>query len=349
MNEPTDTTPSDEPPAQAAAGEPPTGGMPLDVGLRALSEEFPRGATSRALAAISDRLARGESLERILADDREPAPLLLRELLRCGLTAGKLGEVLTAWLNDARRAGEVRRKIAGGLVYPAVLLGFLVALMTVLLTWIVPELGRIFGGFNTELPSVTSFVLSVSSGLRHYGLWILLGLVVAVLAVVFWPRATGNVHVFRKMLRAVPVIGTAGRFAALATFCRLLAELVRHRVPLPVAVRAAGNGTRDAVLELRCGNLAERIEQGQPLDQAATTIPEFPPQLVYVFRSAGHPESFVEVLRGTAEMYDAQARVRAALVPLVAEPIVIVGIAVMFILLVVAMFLPLVKLMTSLT
>jgi len=349
MDEPTDTTPNGEQPTQTAASEPPAGGMPLDVGLRALSEEFPPGATSRALVTISDRLARGESLQRILEDDREPAPLLLRELLRCGLTAGKLGEVLTAWLNDARRAGEVRRKIASGLAYPTVLLAFLLALMTVLLTWIVPELGRIFGGFNAELPSVTTLVLSLSAFLRAYGLWLLLGLAAAVLAVVFWPRDAGNVHVFRKVLRALPVLGPAGRFAALATFCRLLAELVRHRVPLPVAVRAAGNGTRDAVLEQRCGRLAEQIERGQPMDQAATTIPEFPPQLVYVFRSAGHPDSFAEVLRGTAEMYDAQARVRAALVPLIAEPIVIVGIAVMFILLVVAMFLPLVKLMTSLT
>jgi type II secretory pathway component PulF len=350
MNEPDDITRDSESPVpEAATRKESAAGLPLEAGLRALSEEMPRGPMSRALARIGDRLARGEPLQRVLEDTREPAPLLLRELLRCGLATGKVAEVLAAWLNDTRRAGEVRRRIVGGLAYPAVLFGFMVAILTALMLWVIPELGRLTQGFNTELPSMTVFVLKLSAGLRMYGLWILLGLAVAVLAVVFWPRFTGNPSAYRQLLHAVPVIGTAFRFAAVSTFCRLLAELVQHRVPLPAAIRAAGDGARDAVLELRCRMLADRLEQGMPLNEAATAVPQFPAQLAYAFRVADSPASFVEVLRGTAEMYEGQARVRAGLVPLIAEPVVIAGIAVTFILLVVAMFLPLIKLITSLT
>jgi type II secretory pathway component PulF len=288
-------------------------------------------------------------LQRVLEDNREPAPLLLRELLRCGLATGKVAEVLAAWLNDARRAGEVRRRILGGLAYPAVLIGFMVAILTALMLWVVPELGRLMRGFNAEIPDITAFVLNTSAGLRAYGLWILLVLAAVVLIVVLWPRFTGNHAAFRQMLHAVPVIGTAFRYAAVSTFCRLLAELVQHRVPLPAAVRAAGGGARDAVLEARCRVLADRLEQGMPLNEAAAAVPQLPALLAYAFRAADSPASFVEVLRGTAEMYDGQARVRAGLVPLIAEPVVIAGIAVTFVLLVVSMFWPLMKMITSLT
>jgi general secretion pathway protein F len=356
MDEPTDVTQNGETPrsdAPGSRGSAPGGtsvaGLPLETGLLALSEEMPRGPMSHALAAVSNRLSRGESLQRILEDNREPTPLMLRELLRCGLATGTLGEALVVWLDDTRRAGDVRRRILGGLAYPAVLIGFVVGLFTTLMVWVVPELGRLLAGFNTELPWLTVLLLELSAGLRRYGLWLLLGLTALTLALVFWPRVSGNREFHRRLLRAIPVIGTAIRFATLSTFCRLLAELVRHRVPLPVAVRAAGNGTRDAVLEVRCGTLAERMAGGRTMEQAAKTLPEFPAQLVYVFRSADSPESFVEILRGTAEMCDAQARVRAGLVPLVAEPMVIVSIAFTFILLVVAMFWPLYQLIGALT
>lgn len=350
MDEPDDTTPNSETPEPGAGPRRDSAaGLPLDAGLRALSEEMPRGRMSRALLAISDRMSRGEPLQKVLEDQRVPAPLLLRELLQAGLSAGNVAEVLVAWLNDVRRTGELRRRILGGLAYPAVLVGFLLLIVTAVLLWVIPELGRVLRGFNTELPSITILALNVSFGLRAYGLWILLALAVAVLAVVYWPQVTGKPPGRRRWLHAVPVIGTAFRLASLATFCRLLAELVQRRVPLPAALRAAADGARDAHLEARCRVLAERLERGETAHQVAATAPALPPQLAYAFRVAESPASFVEVLRGTAEMYEGQARVRAGLVPLVAEPVVISGIAITMVLLVIAMFLPLLKLITSLT
>jgi type II secretory pathway component PulF len=137
MDEPTDITPNGDPPQPRET----VVGLPLETGLRALSEEMPRGPMSRALTAVSNRLSRGETLQRILEDNREPTPLMLRELLRSGLAAGTLGVALAAWLNDTRRAGEVRRRILGGLAYPAVLAAFALGLFTVLMVWVVPELG----------------------------------------------------------------------------------------------------------------------------------------------------------------------------------------------------------------
>lgn len=167
---------------------------------------------------------------------------------------------------------------------------------------------------------------------------------------VFWPAMFGSGYLFRRrVLCAVPVIGSAHRFASLSTFCCLLAELIQHRVPLPAAVRAAGNGARDVVLETCCEELAGKIEQGRKLDQAALTIREFPSQLVYLFRSADHPEAFAESLRATAEMYEVQARLRAGMVPLIAEPVVITAIALALVLVVAGMFWPFIELITFLS
>ncbi|MFQ5731920.1 MAG: type II secretion system F family protein [Planctomycetaceae bacterium] len=324
-----------------------TAGLPLESGLRALSEEIPSRRMKGALRSISDRLSRGEPLGEIVAGDIPGAPPALREVIRAGLATEQPGVILEAWSEQTRRAGEVGRTIWGGLLYSLLLLSVLLLVVAFFLTVIIPQSMPIFEDFGTELPGLTKFIIRLSSLLTGYWAGVLTGVAVLVVVAVVVCASTGA-RFRHRIIAWVPLIGSARRNASLATFCHLLAVLVERRVPFPAALQAAGAGSRDGVIEAACRELAVDVQRGQAVTHAATDR-RLPPQLAQVFRWSNHPETFPEALRGSAAVFEGQARAQARLVPKVLEPIMIFGVGFCLLLFVVAMFLPLIKLISDLT
>jgi len=322
-------------------------GLPLESGLRALSEEIPSRRMRKTLAAISERLARGEPFEKIVASGQIAAPRAVGELFRSGVAKGRLGPLLEEYLEYSRRSSDLRLKVLGGLLYSAVLIVGLAAVLVFYLIWLVPEFAKIFGGFDMELPVITILLINISSILELTGLWIFIGVVVA--AFFIWLFALRNKKGFRRRLFcSIPLIGTSFRNSSLATFCHLLALLVENRVSMPAALRVAGIGSRDADIEQSSLQLAAQVEQGARLDEAAYTRRQFPVILLHVFRWSNREETFPEALHAAGEVFEGQARIQAGLVALVVEPIVLIGIALSVGFIVIALFMPLVQMLNDL-
>ncbi|MCH8830752.1 MAG: type II secretion system F family protein, partial [Planctomycetes bacterium] len=237
-----------------------TAGLPLESGLRALSEEIPSRRMRVALRSISERLSRGEPLEQIISGDIPEAPQSLREVIRAGLATGQPGVVLEAWSEQTLRGGEVRRTIWGGLLYSFVLLSLLLLVAVFFLTFVIPQFETIFDDFDMDLPGITNFIILLSSLLRSYWIGILIGVATAVGVVVVVCVST-EARFLHRIIAGIPLIGSARRNLSLSTFCHLLALLVERRVPLPRALKAAGAGSRDGVIDAACRKLADDVER----------------------------------------------------------------------------------------
>lgn len=325
-------------------------GLPLESGLRALAEEIPSRRSATALREISNRLERGEELAKIVQSDSHPdVPSPLQELLKSGLETHKLARIFSNYLKYSRQAAELQRRIWTGLLYSLILLVVLAVIVTTFMVLLVPEFKEIFEGFDTELPNTTILIIDFSDFLVKY--WAVILIVLTLLGLgarlYFWIRPA---RMFRaRVVQSMPLVGVASRNASLATFCRLLSTLIEARVPLDLAVRVAGAGTQNPLLEESCQNIAETVRRGVSLHDAAKRQLIIPLPILNLFRHADRPIVFQDALRASGDAFEGESSIRAGLIPMVIEPLVLCGIGFVMTMAIAGSILPLIKLLNDLS
>ena len=151
------------------------------------------------------------------------------------------------------------------------------------------------------------------------------------------------------MINAIPIVGSLFRYLSLSRFCHLLAVLVEFEIRLPDALRMAGDSTRDANIRQGGRLAAENVEQGSSLAEAGSATPHFPPDVVHLFRWESRKDAFRDALHGAAEMFAARAQTQSGLIPVLVEPIMLLVVGVTIGSIIIALFMPLIKLVNDLS
>lgn len=326
-------------------------GLPLSAGLLAYSEEVPSSRMRKSLRRMALALDAGRPLEDVLGDKPGTAPDYLRGLVRAGLATSQLGEVLGEHLYCVRRSRLVRTRLWIGLVYPLLLLAAGLSVGLFMLIWPIPAFREIFSDFGVSLPGITMMVIQASDFIvatAAYWPWILFVLLVlaaAIYSIRYLPGRAERVRLFQYL----PLIGSASRYAALSEFCSLLSILVQSRVPLPAALRMTADAVRDPNLAAGSRELAAQVAHGLPAESAARTLSHFPGSIATLFRWQGQPEALARALRSSGELFATQARLQSGVVGLLLQPLLLFFIVSFLGTIVIALFMPLIKLLNALS
>jgi type II secretory pathway component PulF len=324
-------------------------GLALPAGLRALGQELPGGPLARATAALAGRLEEGESIDQALKAPGHRFPPHLAAIVRAGLRAGRLGEVLNRFVEFERDAAELRRRLWLALAYPLILLGTLAGLFAFSAHVIVKEFDTILKDFGLALPAITRALLGVSRAIVDAGWGLLLAPAVGLGVLWLGGRGLFSASWRRRISSGIPLIGPLRRWTALAEYCHLLALLLEYRLPLPEALVLAGDAVRDADLADASRRLARAVEAGAPLGEATEHRRLFPIGFGRLLDWSQAHRSLPEVLNMAGDTFAARARAQATLVGIVSlvAAVILVIWGVMFILL--GLYLPLVRLISVLS
>ena len=153
----------------------------------------------------------------------------------------------------------------------------------------------------------------------------------------------------RRFVYHIPLIGPALRWAALARFSDLLALLIENQVPLPEALKLAGDGSHDAQIREASHKIAQRTEAGEPLRQAAREFGRFPASFLHTLSWEDHETALPDSLHAAADMFESRARVQSRLIGTVCEPFVVVLTWLVVGFTVIALFMPLIRLLNDLS
>lgn len=321
-------------------------GLPLASGLQALAEDLPDRRKRRGLLWMAAQLAAGNDLATVLTTHGAPTDLCA--LVEAGVRFGRLESVLQQYAIRAQMSMEVRRGVLLALIYPFVLLGVGLALLTLVLTAIVPQFKSIFAGFGVELPQVTVLLIGVSDFVVNFFLPVLT-VVLAVAASLWLVLRIDSVQVVvRSIVCRIPLIGTLLRWSAMARFAHVLALFIENQVPLPTSLVLAGEGSGDAEIRAGCRRLASEVEAGRPLATAAREMHLFPPSFLQALMWERQPDGFADSLRAMGDLFQGRCRSQAALLIFVMEPTTIALVASMAGFIVLALFTPLIKLLNGL-
>jgi type II secretory pathway component PulF len=326
-------------------------GLPLDQGLAALAHEMGGGRLKRLTAEVAADLQAGHTLPEALERQGDRVPPYYAALLAAGVRSGRLPEVLATLTNYARSVSELRIIIVNAMFYPAVILVFSLLLFGFLSWYIAPLFATIFRDFNMTLPRLTEFVFFFTT--RPLLLIVLPG--VLLLLAFLWLRyslrqSERGRRSWAQFIYGLPLFGTLVRSTRMAAFSELLAILIDHRVPLPEALRLAGQGSSEPVLAEDTARLRGDLEEGTTLAEALRKRRSVPDLITWMTGLGEQRGDLGAALHQVAGFYRRQADLRAALLRSLLPPVLLVattGIPVG--LFVFALMLPLIKLLDGLS
>jgi type IV pilus assembly protein PilC len=321
-------------------------GLPLVQCLNILAEQ----SESKTLRSVTGQVARNVEAGSTLADAlrRHPRTFddLFTNLVEVGEAGGILDVVLQRLSAYIEKAAALKRKVKAAMVYPSAIIGVAIMVVIFMLTFVIPTFAQMFKDLGADLPLPTKVVLWLSTFVRTYILLIIAGMIGCVLALRSYYRTEGGRATIDALMLKLPIFGTLIRKVAVARFTRTLGTLVQSGVPildgLRITARTAGNKVVEkAVLQCRAA-----VTEGKTLAEPLRVSGVFPPMVTQMISVGEQTGALDAMLSKIADFYDDEVDTAVSTLTSLLEPIMIVFLGVVVGGLVVAMYLPIFKLVT---
>ena len=312
--------------------------------LLAYAEEMPRGRRRQELVKLSRVLQRGDIVE--AEHTFRTLPEYWISLLSAAASSRDPGRLLRGFLEESRQADELRRQWWLALAYPLAVACLATVVLTAISVLIIPGFREVFLDFDLELPAFTLLILKISHWINSGWIVVVVGVLVAtgVLAAYAGRSLPSSIFGWLADRLGVPF----GRSTAIARFTRFLADLLEAGLSIPDALRIAAISSRRRRLRRVAGRLADQIESG-----AEVSIEMYEHALTTTALHALHSEmpraSQIRLLKEISQSYAERARARLSWTRGVLEPIAIIVIGLAVGAVVIALFLPLVRLVEGLS
>jgi len=247
-------------------------GIQVAAALTAMRQQGVDPQQEPVLRSLEQAVTAGLPLSTAMAALPRAFPPLLVQMVRAGEATGQLGDMLLRTVESLEADAALRARLRSALIYPVVMLVLTVAVVVFLLTYIVPKFERMLRG--KVLPAPTQALLAIGDFLQAHGVWLGIGVVVALLGTVLALRAPAGRRWLDRLLLRLPVLGSLVRTAALARSTRTFGLLLQAGVPVHVALehtQAVAGNEAFRTLWLRAqrqvtngGSLLDAV-RGQPL------------------------------------------------------------------------------------
>ena len=322
-------------------------GIPLESGLRHLAKEVASRRLRGAIDGVAADLEAGKPLEEAFERHARHFPPLYARLIGAGVRTGRLGELLTSLSRHLETARMTRRIVVEAVAYPVVLLLLAGVILTFLFLVVMPRMAEFLAGFDTTLPPLTLSLMWVS---EHFVSLLLLtggafvGVVVAWALLGTWPKGR---YIRERFVRGVPVVGRVQRLAALARLADTMGLMVGSGCTLPEALRQGSAAAGSEVLRQACEGVADRVERGEPLADAARDCRAVPTMFFYSMQIGAERNELADNLYQLSDMYASQARAHQGRLQAFLLPILIIGVGTIIGFYLSALFMPLTKLIRS--
>jgi type II secretory pathway component PulF len=242
-----------------------TAGVPLSRALVILYREASNTAANAKWKEIHDLVIDGMSLADAMGKSPDTFPRVYTAMVQAGETGGFLDLVLGQIADFQAREKELRSKVVTAMLYPAILLGLAAGVLVFLLTFFIPRFQLVFKGFGAALPVPTQIVIAISEILRNYGLFVAVGVGVAIFLTRNWFRSEAGKRTWEGFMLRAPVLGHLVAQFAMARFCRMLGTLLGAGVPLVQALNVARKSIGNQILVDAVSRSIERVQEGGQL------------------------------------------------------------------------------------
>ncbi len=316
-------------------------GVPVLRALDVLARQSANPLLSEILKEVHSDVSGGETLAEAMAKHPNAFNDLAIAMVRAGEQGGFLEEVLMRISVFIERQDELRNKLIGSMIYPSVLLMAGVAVVTFLMSYVVPKIKPLLE--RVETPWLTDALFAFCGFLGERGVFVLGGVVVAVVVLIPIGRSEwGRLAMDRWKLRA-PVMGRIVTMVAICRFCRILGTMLHNGVPILQALRISKDSAGNRILADEIERAAENVQKGESLAGPLSTSGLFPMDIVDMIAVAEESNNLETVLVQIADSNEARTGRQIDLGVRLLEPMMLMVMAGIVLVIAIALLVPILK------
>jgi len=322
-------------------------GLPLLRGLRVLEKQERNPTLKRILNDLAASIEGGSTFSEGLAQHPKVFNRLFVNMVKAGELGGVLEVVLNRLSEFMEKAQKIKGKVIAAMFYPTAVMTVAVVILLVLMVFVVPKFKTIFADMleGAGLPGFTLFVLAISDAIANNILGTL-GVVIGffILLKIFSKTKFGR-RLLDKLKLNMPVLGPVFSKVAISRFTRTLGTLVSSGVPILQALTIVKETSGNVVVSNAVALVHESVKEGETITAPLEASNVFPPMVISMVDVGEQTGALPEMLMKIADNYDDEVDNAVSAMTSLLEPIMIVFLAVIVGSIVIAMFLPLIKLM----
>ena len=315
-------------------------GLPLQKSLEMLARQTRSEGLRAAVEEVKDRV-RGGALLSEAFEAMGKFPKIYCATLRAGERSGTLDKVLGQYVTYQKTARSFRKKFISALIYPIFLLIFLTGLIVLIDTFIIPRFSQLYNELNVPMPPLTMFVISLGLAIKRMGVFVLIGIVFAIIGI----RALGRSQAARlqwdKLKFHLPVAGGLLLKFSVAEFVRTLSTLLQGGLPIVSALQSSAGSVSSPLLARGLEQARIEVMGGRPLSESLRMTGFFPPMALDMIEVGETTGALPSMLESVAEFFEEDVNIDLSTLVAMVDPIMIAAIAIVVLFVLIAFYLPL--------
>ena len=319
-------------------------GLSVDKALSALIDQLETPDQKTIMMGVKNEVLGGRSLANSMKIFPKVFPPVYTSLINAGEQSGSLGKVMTKLADHSDKTRDLTSKIMMALLYPVIVSIVAVIMIIALLTFVVPQVTKVFETSHQTLPLITRIMIATSNGLRSYGWIALVVLAVVIFSVVKALQKEEYKVKFHRNLLKIPVAGKLLINVDVARFTNILSLLLSSGVPMIAALHAARDTVSNYMMKIAIEHTITSVQQGVSLAVALKKEDAFPPVVIHLIASGEKSGNLDHLLEQAGSHQELELSHRSQLLTGILEPLLILVMGGVVLMIVIAIMLPILNL-----
>ncbi|HEY4416645.1 MAG TPA: type II secretion system F family protein [Verrucomicrobiae bacterium] len=322
-------------------------GMPLTTALTSMTHLQTKGIPAGVSLALKQEVTEGRGLSDAMARQPRIFSDLYVNMVKAGESSGSLVQVLRRMATHFQQFADIQAKFKSAMIYPVMVICVGVLLVIFFMTFMMPKFIDIFNGFNVELPLPTRILITTSHIFTHWW-WMAVPVVLAVVVIFkrFQTSELGGRKLDEWRMKA-PVIGNVVKINLFGQFARTLGTLLQNGVPVLTALKITEQVMSNILIKDAIIKTREAVTDGKTLAQPLAHSKLFPQLMVDLVRIGEETGDVPGALNNLADTYENELQIALRVMSDLIGPILIIVMSIVVGFLLLSIFLPLFRLISS--
>jgi type IV pilus assembly protein PilC len=322
-------------------------GLNVVSSLVILEDQTDEPALAAVIYALRSDVEGGLLLSEAMAKHPKVFSRLYISMVEAGEAAGILDIVLDRVAFQIEKQEAIRRRVKGAMVYPTMVLIFATLVLAGMLMFLVPIFVNIFAQLGGQLPTLTQYVVSASNILKGYWFIILPSIPLSIWGFRKWKATEGGRQKWDTFKLRLPMkIGDTVLKVTMARFSRTLSTLVAAGVDIIKALEITGQTSGNWVVEEALAGVRAKVHEGIPIAQPLIENDVFPPMVAQMVKIGEETGELEKMLGKIADFYEDEVDAAVQSLTSIVEPIMMIGVGIMVGIIIIAMYMPMFKMLT---
>lgn len=325
-------------------------GLPLIRSLKTLERQSRDQLVKTVINETAEAVETGSTFSEALAKNPKSFDKLFLNMIRAGEAAGAMETILNRLANFMESSARIAGKVKSAMIYPIVVLVVAGGVTVGLMVFIVPNFTKIFDDLleGEPLPALTQWVISVSNILKNQALYVVAGIVVVIIIMKIIGKTKPGKYAFDWVKYNMPLFGPIIAKTAIARFSRTLGTLMASGVGVLGALNIVKETAGNDVVANAVAKVHDAVKEGEGIAPPLGATKIFPEMVISMIEVGEETGKLPDMLEKIADTYEEEVDNAVGALTSLIEPLMIVGLAVVVGSIVIALFLPLTKIIEKL-